>query len=137
MEGRGVIVLDEQLKNAGLTEAIQRWYRGRVVSITTLRPGTVIKDDVIPLLLRQVSDPIFVTINVTDFWQRTAADRHFCVACFPLTDDRAGEIPELLRRLLQLPEFRTKRERQGKVIRASQTQVQYYPHDGRIRTLSW
>lgn len=137
MEGCGVIVLDEQLKNAGLTEQIERWYRGRVVSVTTLRPDTVIKDDVIPLLLRQVDDPIFVTINVTDFWQSTAADRHFCVACFPLTDDRVGEIPELLRRLLQLPEFHTKRVRRGKVIRASQSQVQYYLQDGRIRILSW
>jgi len=62
-----VIVLDEQLKNSGVEEQLAGWYRGRIVNITMLRPGTVIKDDAIPLLLRQVRAPVFVTINTTDF----------------------------------------------------------------------
>jgi len=62
-----VIVLDEQLKNSGVAEQIAGWYRGRIVNITSLRPGTVIKDDAIPMLLRQIRDSTFVTINTTDF----------------------------------------------------------------------
>lgn len=66
MEDCRVIVLDEQLKNASVAEQISQWYHGRVVHITALRPATVIKDDAIPILLRQVVAPTFVTINTTD-----------------------------------------------------------------------
>jgi hypothetical protein len=36
-----MIVLDEQLLGYGLDEQIQQWYRGTVMAITHLRPGTV------------------------------------------------------------------------------------------------
>src|SRR3712207_7436336 len=49
--------------------------------IIDLRPGTVIKDDAIPALLRQQSQPTFVTINERDFWRQVALDSHFCVVC--------------------------------------------------------
>jgi hypothetical protein len=41
-----------------------------VLFITDLRPGTVIKDDAIPLLLRQQYQATFVSINETDFRQK-------------------------------------------------------------------
>ena len=133
-----MIVLDEQLKNAGVKEQIAKWYRGAVVNITSLRPDTVIKDDAIPLLLRQSSAPTFVTINTTDFWQRIAESRNYCVTCFLLTDDRVGEIPNLLRRLFRLSEFKTKQVRLGKVIRISHRQIQYYEiSSNQIYTLTW
>lgn len=133
-----MIVLDEQLKNAGLEEQISQWYQGRVVNITALRPGTVIKDDAIPLLLRQAQDSIFITINVTDFWRRVAPDRHFCVICFPLSDDRAGEIPALLRRFFRLSQFRSKQARRGTVLRLTQAQVQFYQAgDNQVHVLMW
>lgn len=133
-----MIILDEQLKHANLEEQIVQWYRGRVINITALRPGTVIKDDAVPLLLRQVTDPIFVTINTTDFWEQIGTGREYCIICFPLTDDRVGEISELLRRLLRLPEFRTKQTRRGKVARVSQRQIQYYAHPSHeIHALTW
>ncbi len=47
-----MIVLDEQLLGRDLEIAIARWYRGPVLFITDLRPGSVIKDDAIPVLLR-------------------------------------------------------------------------------------
>lgn len=47
-----MIVLDEQLLGYGLQSAIARWYRGRVIAITELRPGSVIRDEAIPVLLR-------------------------------------------------------------------------------------
>lgn len=133
-----MIVLDEQLKNAGLMAQLNQWYRGRIVNITSLRPGTVIKDEAIPVLLRQVSDPIFVTINTTDFWGRIQAEHSFCVACFPLPDDRVDEIAGLLRRLFRLPEFKSKRKRRGKVALVSQAQVQYYQvNDPQVYRLDW
>jgi hypothetical protein len=48
-----MLVLDEQLLNRDLETAPGRWYCGPVLFITDLWPGTVIKDDAIPVLLRQ------------------------------------------------------------------------------------
>jgi len=69
-----MIVLDEQLQGLELEDAISRWYHGAVLSVKQLRPGTVIKDEAIPLLLRRLKQPTFVTINDTDFWRRVPAD---------------------------------------------------------------
>lgn len=133
-----MIVLDEQLKNSGIIEQCAGWYRGQIVDITTLRPGTVIKDDAIPLLLRQVRTPIFITINTTDFWQRIEADKHYCVICFPLPDHRAIEIADLLRKLFRFQEFGTHRARGGKVALVSHAQIRYYQfNDSQLYTLDW
>ena len=67
-----MIVLDEQLLGRGIEHHIAQWYRGTVQFITNIRPNTVIKDDAIPMLLRQLSQPTFVTINARDFWQRVS-----------------------------------------------------------------
>ncbi len=88
-----MLVLDEQLLGRDLESALARWYRGTVLFITDLRPGAVIKDDAIPVLLRQQRQPTFLTINESDFWRKVAIDAHFCVVCFALPDSRAGEIP--------------------------------------------
>jgi len=58
-----MIVLDEELQGLGLEEAIAHWYRGAVLVVKQLRPDTVIKDDVIPTLLRRAEQPTFVTIK--------------------------------------------------------------------------
>lgn len=57
-----MIVLDEELQGLGLEEAISAWYRGSVILIKSLRPGTVIKDEAIPSLLHQAKLPTFITI---------------------------------------------------------------------------
>jgi hypothetical protein len=121
-----MIVLDEQLLGYGLQNNFARWYRGTVTDITQLRPGTVIEDDAIPVLLRAARQPTFITINVQDFWRKLAPDRRFCIACFAIPDSRADEIPDLLRRLYAEPPFRTRLLRLGKMTRVSQSQVQYY-----------
>jgi hypothetical protein len=109
-----------------------------VTDITQLRPGTVIEDDSIPLLLRAARQPTFVTINVKDFWRRLAADPRFCVACFPIGDARAHEIPELLRRLFATSPFKTRSLRLGKVARVNQHKVQYYTASSpRLQTIDW
>ena len=86
-----MLVLDEQLLGHDLDTALARWYRGPVLFITDLRPGTVIKDDAIPLLLRQQHQATFLTINESDFWRKVAIDAHFCVVCFAVPDSRARE----------------------------------------------
>ena len=131
-----MIVLDEQLLGRGIDEEISRWYRGAVVFVTELRPGTVIKDEAIAPLLRLENQPTFVTINEKDFWRRVPIDPAFCVVCFSLPDSRASEVPEALRTLLRHPELSTKRRRMGKVIRVTGQEAKYYSCDDRqIRIL--
>ena len=132
-----MIVLDEQLLSYGVQASIARWYRGAVTDITQLRPNTVILDKAIPMLLRAVSRPTFVTINVADFWRRIAIDRHFCAICFAISDSDVRSIPDRLRSLLLIPALRTKARRMGKVLRVSKRTVSYYDYlDSWIRRLS-
>jgi len=103
-----MIVLDEELQGLGLEEKISNWYRGSILLIKALRPGTVIKDEAVPKLLRQIRQPTFVTINYSDFWRRVAAEKSFCLLCFKLTADQVDELPLFLRRIFKIPEFQTK-----------------------------
>ena len=86
-----MIVLDEQLQGLGLEDAMACWYRGSVLVVKTLRPGTVIKDEVIPSLLRRLRQPTFVTINYTDFWRRVPADKSYCIVCLELPVAQANQ----------------------------------------------
>ena len=110
-----MLVLDEQLLGRHLEAALGRWYRGPVRFIADLRPRTVIKDDEIPVLLRQQQHATFLTINEANFWRKVATGDRFCVVCFALPDSRAREIPNLLRAVFRLSTFRTKTRRMGKV----------------------
>lgn len=133
-----MIVLDEELQGLGLEEAISRWYGGSVILIKALRPGTVIKDEAIPSLLRQAKQPTFVTINHSDFWRRAKADKSYCIICFKLTSDQADLIPSQLRQLFKLAEFKTKRARMGNVVLISLRGVQCYrPSEKIIHILGW
>jgi hypothetical protein len=133
-----MIVLDEQLLSYGIQASIARWYRGTVTDITQLRPHTVILDQAIPLLLRAVSRPTFVTINVADFWRRLAPNSRFCIVCCAVPHTRAQEVPDLLRRVLALEPFRTRGRRLGKMVRVSPQHVQYYTTDTRaIHLVAW
>jgi hypothetical protein len=108
-----------------------------VLYITDLRPHTVIKDQAIPALLRQRSQPTFVTINVSDFWQQIAVDDRFCVICFTLPDARVREIASVLRTVLQHPLFSTKAKRMGKVIRITDAGVTFYTSvDPAVKSIS-
>jgi len=121
-----VIVLDEQLLGRGLERSLGNWYRGAVVFITDLRPGTVIKDESIPAILNREADALFVTINDSDFWRKIAISARFCVVCVPIPDSQVGQLDPLLRRLLRHPQFRTKALRKGRVIRLTNDTLQYY-----------
>ncbi|GMV34521.1 MAG: hypothetical protein DCC59_05245 [Chloroflexi bacterium] len=126
-----MIVLDEQLQGRDLEKQIARWYQGAICFITDLRPNTVIKDDAIPRLLQQENQPVFVTINESDFWRKIAITRQFCAVCVALPDSRAGEIPQRLRMLFDDPLFDTKQKRMGKVIRVAEKEVSYYSSEDR------
>lgn len=124
-----MIVLDEQLLGRGIEDVIARWYPGAVRFINELRPRTVIKDESVPVVLGSENEPTFVTINETDFWRRVMITNRFCIVCFALPDARADEVPSLLKRLLHNPEFRTKAQRMGRVVRVTSSSVSYYTVD--------
>jgi hypothetical protein len=125
-----MILLDENVHQQSLVASIATWYRGQVRSLTTLRPNTLIKDEAIPIVLRRVRQPTFVTTNVADFWRRVPAHVRYSIVCVALPNERLHELPSLLRQLLRLPEFNTKAKRMGKVIRVSPSQLQYYERQG-------
>jgi len=128
-----VIILDEHLDGLGLETAIARWYPGKVSVINRLRPATIVKDDVIPVLLHHSKRATFVTINWPDFWRVFPADKRYCIICF----QRAKEIPNLLRQVLKLKQFNTKAGRMGVVMRVATNTVRYYrTNDPKIYTLS-
>ena len=54
-----MIVVDENLHDQRIMSAIAAWYPGRVVSVTALRPKSVIKDEAI------CSDPQKLETNLT------------------------------------------------------------------------
>ena len=133
-----MIVLDENLLGLRLNNPTAVWYPGRVCYVTDLRPSTVIKDEAIPQLLQRLKGATFVTTNVTDFWRYTLAYARYSIVCLSLPNERSREVPELLRRLLRLPEFKTKAARMGKVVRVGRQQIQYYvTGDNYVHTLTW
>jgi hypothetical protein len=133
-----VIVLDENLQALRLNNPIVTWYPGHVCYVMDLRSGTVIKDEAIPQLLQRHKGVTFVTTNVIDFWMSELLHSRYSIVCISLPNERVREVPELLRRLLRLPEFRTKTARMGKVVRVNRREVQYYTGTHkRIHTLAW
>jgi hypothetical protein len=132
-----MIVIDENLHDQRVMDAISAWYPGHVTSVTALRPGSVIKDEAIPALLLTSTQPTFVTNNVTDFWRKVQPHRGYCIVTVALPKERIYEIPELFRRLLRLPGFRTRALRMGKIVCLSPKRVEYYEADRRVRSLPW
>jgi hypothetical protein len=65
-----------ELLGRNLEAALGRWYRGPVRFIMDLRPGTVIKDNAMPVLLRQQQHATLLTVNEADFWCKVAIDAH-------------------------------------------------------------
>ena len=121
-----MIVLDEQLADPQIISSIEHWYKGKVIVIGEARPQTRVTDDVIPVLLRRLKGPTFVTINYEDFWRKIPANSAYCVICFKLTGKRSGEVPGALREILSRPEWRTKSGRMGAVISVSARRVVFY-----------
>ena len=132
-----MIVVDENIHDHRIMEAISVWYPGRVISVTALRPKSVIKDDAIPGLLLKVVQPTFVTINAIDFWKKVQPHHGYCIVAIALPEERVRELPDFLRRLFRLPMFKTRALRMGKVIRLTPTRIDYYGSDRRVESLPW
>ena len=132
---RDMIVVDENIHDERILKAVAGWYPGQVISITALRPGTIIKDEAIPTLLLQATQPTFVTINVSDFWRRVYAHRGYCIVAISIAKERIAEVPPLLQSLFRHHDLRAKTGRMGKVIRLSPERIEYYGPDWEVHTL--
>ncbi len=110
----------------------------RTISIRDVRRHEVVKDDRVPVLLRELSSPTFITIDEAGFWHRQLCHKAYCILYFALTSFQQEQIPALLRQLLHMPEFKTKAARTGKVARLSLANIQYYQLGERaLHILSW
>ncbi len=132
-----MIVVDESISDPLLIEPIKHWYQGQVITIRSLRPATVIKDDAVMTLLRRVNQPTFVTINVDDFWRKVTPDQNVCIIAIAIKQDQAIQLPALLRRVLNLPAFHTKTARIGKVLYVMPTYIDYYEIDLQTHRILW
>lgn len=114
------IILDEQLHRGRVFAPLTRWITAQ--RLQDVRPLEVIKDDRVPMLLRELRQPTFVTIDA-GFWNPRLRDPRYCILFFPLDTSEQHEPPGLLHRLLRLLGFRTKAARMGTVARVSAVQI--------------
>ncbi len=70
------IILDDQLFDQEVLIPIAHWTT--VQRLRELRPGEVIKDERVPELLRELSEPTFVTIDM-GFWDRKLIHAKYCI----------------------------------------------------------
>ena len=128
-------VLDDQLDPRDVRNPISRWSTARF--LREVRPGSVVKDDRVPVVLRALRTPTFISIDA-GFYRRTGRDHRYCILFFALRSDEQDAIPALLRRLLRLPEFRTRAARMGKVARVSRDHVSWWQIGNDVEhTLAW
>ena len=120
------IIFDEQLNWRLVLEPVRRWITAQ--KIEDMRPYETIKDDRVLQILWGLKQPTLVTIDA-GFYDKRNRDKRYCILYFALTTRQQGQIPNLLRRLLRLPEFRTKAARMGKVARVKQAAVTYWQLD--------
>jgi hypothetical protein len=120
-----MIVLDDHLDGIHLSDQIAHWYPGPVRILRKLRPQTIIKDESVPTLLRELADPVFVTLDTAGFWKRIAPDPAFCIVCIDIPDTRTDLVSPLLRKLMSTPGFRSKADRRRATIRISENSGEY------------
>lgn len=131
-----MIVLDEQLSEPRLAERIAHWHPGQVVLLTSLRSGSIVKDDAVQKnLLRKVSNPTFLTINVKHFWDVVDAETRFAIVCVELRVDQLEAVSDWLREFLSTKPFNTKAGRMGIVALVRPTRIEFYRLDGKIHSI--
>lgn len=129
------LVLDDQLSELEFDDRLKPWTTFRY--LRQARPGEIIKDERVPTILRELGEPTFVTID-GGFWNRALRDVRYCILWFDLPLRQQRRIPDLLRRLFRLPEFRARRARMGKVARVAPLGVDYWQlGDEELRRLAW
>jgi hypothetical protein len=131
-----MFVIDAALADELVLKPLQRIASTR--SVRDLRLYEVVKDDRVPVLLRELSSPTFITTDDAGFWHRHLCSDAYCILYFALSEYQQEQIPSLLRRLLRLPQFKTKASRMGKVVRVSLANIKYYLLGGqKLYTLAW
>ena len=95
--------VNEQLGRTEVLRLLRRWITAQ--KIESLRPFEVIKDDRVLQIRWQLKHPTFVTID-SKFYDKRYCDKRYCLVYFVLTPLKQNQLPDLLRRLLQLPEFK-------------------------------
>ncbi len=117
------IILDEQLNRDRVFKPLLSWIT--VQKLEDLRPNEVIKDDRIPLLLHELKQPTFVTIDV-GFWNKNLHDPNYCILYFAFQDKQQSQLPDMLRRLFRINEFKSKSIRMGKIAKISTESIEYW-----------
>lgn len=118
-----LFVLDDHLARVAVRERVLRWATARYVR--DLRPGEVVKDDRILDILRTLRTPTFVIVDRW-FWNRDHRNPGYCLVFLALRGREHTRAPELLRRLLRLPEFRTRAARMGTVVHLGEEHVRWW-----------
>jgi hypothetical protein len=90
----GQIILDEQIFDTEVLIPLTQWITAQ--RLRDLRPDQVIKDERVPMILRELRHPTFVTIDM-GFWNPRLRDVRYCILCLPLRSDEQRAIPGLLR----------------------------------------
>jgi hypothetical protein len=130
-----LFILDEHLDERAVRDQILHWATVRYVRDT--RPGEVVKDDRILTVLHSLRMPTFVTADDW-FWNRDHRDRRYCIVFVALRGRNDRHVPDLLRRLLRLPEFRSRAARMGKVVRLGEDHVRWWQlGDEHEHSLQW
>lgn len=115
-----LLVLDDHLSVPDVRAPLLRW--ATVQYMRDLRPGEVVKDDRILDILRTLPRPTFISVDHS-FWNRDHRDRRYCIVYLALRGRDQSHAPDLLRRLLRRPEFRTRAARMGKVVHLGEDHV--------------
>jgi hypothetical protein len=130
-----LFVLDEHLDEGLVRDQLLRWTTARYVH--DIRPGEVVKDDRILSILPTLRTPTFVTSD-DFFWKRTHCNSRYCIVFVALRGRNHSRVPDLLRRLLRLPEFRSRAARMGKVVHLGEDHVRWWQlGDEREHSLHW
>ena len=137
LQARYMIVLDEGIHGHFIIKPIASWYSGRVISVTALRPKTVIKDDAIP-----VSTSLCPSSHIHHHQHNRLLANRLCrfALLYSLLRSRCKANQNASRLTAPsssaLTEFKTRESRLGKVARVRSNRIDYYELDKRVHTLT-
>lgn len=107
-------IVDEHLAKNAVLEPLRKRYK--VEPLQELRPDERVLDDRVPAILCTLRQPTFLTLD-RGFWDRALCHEGYGILFFDLPTEQQHRIPEMLREVLQKPEFSTRAARMGKVVR--------------------
>jgi hypothetical protein len=129
-------VVDEHLDYWKVTRVIARWITAEQIGYELGHKS--LTDENIRTILHQLKRRTLVTID-DHFYKREYCDKKYCLIYFDVPLTKQDEIPDLFRRLIRLAEFKTSKNRMGKVIRVSRSGGIYFfdSQTGSEKHLSW